>query len=284
MKNCYLCQGTSHSKRPGKVRDDESLDILECDNCGLVTLSKTSVPKDFYEDSGMHGTDALDINDWLKQLERDDLRRIKYIGDSILNRDIADFGCGPGGFMLKARTKCKSITGIELETRLKQHYLDNGLEVVQNLKDIPTERKFDMITSFHVVEHLEDPAVMLNEMAAKLKNGGQILIEIPSATDALLTFYHNNAFSEFTYWSCHLFLFNASNLKLLAKKAGLTLNFVEHVQRYPLSNHLYWLANGRPGGHEKWFILDSDELTDAYSAKLASLGLTDTLMASFSKI
>ncbi|WP_276359575.1 class I SAM-dependent methyltransferase [Daejeonella sp. H1SJ63] len=281
-KKCYLCDGTEHIQRPGKVRDNPNLDIFECVNCGLVTLSETAIPQNFYELSGMHGDNPLDIDEWLRQLERDDLRRVEYLSDIITNTCVLDFGCGPGGFILKARSKTKQVAGVELESRLADHYSDNNLNVVQNINDLPENQKFDLITAFHVVEHLEQPATILKELSSKLNPHGKIIIEIPSANDVLLTLYNSKSFSEFTYWSCHLFLFNAANLKLLAKKAGLKLDFVDHVQRYPLSNHLHWLSKGAPGGHQKWSVLDSDDLSKAYEARLASLGLTDTLIASFS--
>lgn len=49
------------------------------------------------------------------------------------------------------------------------------------------------------------------------------------------------------------------------------------VQRYPLSNHLMWLDNGLPGGHNKWNYLDSKELDEAYARKLEKLEMCDTL-------
>lgn len=281
-KSCYLCNCNEHSVRPGKVRDHASLEILECKNCGLVSLSNTTVPDAFYEESGMHGNEPLNIEEWLRELERDDNRRVKYLGDSLVNKEILDFGCGPGGFIFKAQNKAKQIIGIELETRLSSHYTENGFKVVTGFKDLPEDKKFDLITAFHVVEHLEDPATILREMSQRLKLNGKIIIEIPSANDALLTFYKNKPFSEFTYWSCHLFLFNPANLQILAKMSGLNLEYVNHVQRYPISNHLHWLSEGAPGGHHKWSVLDSDEISSAYEAKLASLGLTDTLIACFS--
>lgn len=62
------------------------------------------------------------------------------------------------------------------------------------------------------------------------------------------------------------------------------MEFIKHIQRYPLSNHLYWLSQGKPGGHVKWGeFLDSKTLSNAYEAQLASLGATDTLIAIFSK-
>lgn len=282
QKKCYLCCCTEHFHRPGKVRDDSTLEILECKNCGLVFLSRIEIPDGFYEKSGMHGEELIHTDEWLRQIERDDDRRIEYLKEAMTNREVLDFGCGPGGFLLKAQSKTLSVMGIELETRLQSHFKKNNLNVVQHIKDLPFEQKFDMITAFHVVEHLEDPADVLSQLATKLGGGGKIIIEIPSSQDALLTLYKSGPFSEFTYWSCHLFLFNSSNLQLLAKKAGLKLDYVDHIQRYPLSNHLFWLSQGKPGGHQVWSILDSKELSNAYEARLAALGLTDTLIAGFS--
>jgi SAM-dependent methyltransferase len=279
---CYLCSSIDHINRTGKVRDDSALEIFECLNCGLVFLSPKELPEKFYEKSGMHGEELMDPDEWIRNLQNDDNRRFSYLEEAITNRDVLDFGCGPGGFLLKAQTKVRNISGIELELRLQSHFKEKNLKVFTDIGDLPFEQKFDVITAFHVIEHLEDPSDMLKLLATKLSNGGRIIIEVPSSSDALLTLYHNKPFSEFTYWSCHLFLFNSSNLNLLAKKAGLKLDFVEHIQRYPLSNHLYWLANGKPGGHQVWSFLDDKALSNAYEARLAALGLTDTLMAGFS--
>jgi hypothetical protein len=108
-------------------------------------------------------------------------------------------------------------------------------------------------------------------------------VEVPSSSDALLSLYNSVPFQNFTYWSPHLFLFNPDTFKKLSKKADLSLNWVKSIQRYPLSNHLHWLSHGLPGGHEKWSFLDSPNLTSAYEETLASLGITDTLIASLSK-
>lgn len=279
---CYLCESTKHRHRPGKVRDDESLEILECQGCGLVFLSRTELPKGFYEQSCMHSGEPQPAMTWLHDTDHDDERRFCSLSEAMTNRDVLDFGCGVGGFLLKARSKAHHVLGIELEARLQLHFQTNGLEVFQSIDELPSDQSFDLITAFHVVEHLEDPATMLRKLATRLRGEGRIIIEVPSSADALLTLYNNAPFSEFTYWRCHLYLFNAANLPLLAKKAGLKLEYVNHIQRYPLSNHLYWLAKGKPNGHQLWSFIDSEELSRAYEARLASLGRTDTLMASLS--
>lgn len=120
---------------------------------------------------------------------------------------------------------------------------------------------------------------MLAGLARQLKPNGRMIVEVPSAEDALLSLYDCDAFQRFTYWSQHLYLFNASTLEMLARQAGLQVVAVQHYQRYPLSNHLHWLSQGKPGGHQRWAFLDTPELASAYASTLAALGKTDTLIA-----
>ena len=114
---------------------------------------------------------------------------------------------------------------------------------------------YDIITMFHVLEHIPDPKSILGELTEMLADNGQIIVEVPNADDVLLTLYHNEPFSHFTYWSCHLFLYTATTLQMLFDQTNLKVNYIKQVQRYPLSNHLYWLANGRPGGHQNGISL-----------------------------
>jgi len=140
-----------------------------------------------------------------------------------------------------------------------------------------------LTTAFHVVEHLPEPREILKKLGTLLTPGGRMVIEVPSADDALLTLYDCNEFQRFTYWSQHLYLFTASTLTTLIKQAGPKVISVQHYQRYSLSNHLYWLSQGKPGGHKQWSFLDAAEVKCAYAQSLASIGKTDTLVAHIGK-
>jgi hypothetical protein len=126
---------------------------------------------------------------------------------------------------------------------------------------------------------LPDPKSVLTSLGSLLQPKGRIIIEVPSSQDALLTLYDCSAFQNFTYWSQHLFLFNASTLETLVRQSGLNVVAIQHYQRYPLSNHLHWLSRGKPGGHQHWSFLDTLDLNNAYSQTLAAIGRTDTLIA-----
>ena len=274
---CYLCNSTKFNTRNGHVRDAPELKILECTDCGLVTLSSLEhIQSGFYEESGMHGVELMPMDAWLKMTDWDDQRRYDMLAPMLPNKKVLDFGCGAGGFLSKAQHLAESVAGIELEMRVQKHW-ENKLTIHPGVESAGVG--YDLITAFHVVEHLPDLVAMLKILAAKLANTGRMVVEVPSSDDALLTLYDSESFQRFTYWNQHLFLFNSETLRVLCNKAGLRIVSIQQYQRYPLSNHLYWLSQGKPGGHQKWEFLDNPELNAAYSNTLASVGKCDTLIA-----
>jgi 2-polyprenyl-3-methyl-5-hydroxy-6-metoxy-1,4-benzoquinol methylase len=287
VKKCYLCGCQEFNKKPGSVRDNSDLEIWGCASCGLVFLSSFDhIKESFYESSKMHGEEMLCIETWLKETEWDDERRFQYLKSALTNCRLLDFGCGAGGFLLKARRLAETAHGIELEASLSNHYYESGLTVYQHLYDIPDDirgRKYNIITLFHVLEHIPDPRAILEELSEMLTDTGQIIVEVPNANDALLTLYKCESFSNFTYWSCHLFLYTATTLQMLFNQMNLKVNYIKQIQRYSLANHLHWLANNLPNGHQKWHFLDSQELQAAYESSLSSIGKCDTIIGSFAK-
>jgi 2-polyprenyl-3-methyl-5-hydroxy-6-metoxy-1,4-benzoquinol methylase len=275
---CYLCNNSDFSIRKGAVRDDPILQVCECTNCGLVTLnSLRHIQAGHYEDSGMHGGDLPSIESMLRSADRDDQRRFEMLKAAIVNRKVLDFGCGAAGFVHKAQSLAAKVVGVEPERRVRKYWGDS-IALHAGLEDVGGG--YDLITAFHVVEHLLDPRAMLRELAARLNDrGGHLVIEVPSSEDALLTLYANDAFQRFTYWSQHLFLFNAETLRQLATQAGLRVVSINQFQRYPISNHLYWMSRNQPGGHQYWSFLDTPAMTEAYTATLAAAGKCDTLIA-----
>jgi SAM-dependent methyltransferase len=217
---------------------------------------------------------------FLNECSIDDQRRFSQIKSLIANRNFLDVGCGAGGVLLKAKKVAKHASGVEPQSAWRDVLVNAGVAVSSSLAEIESASQ-DVISLFHVLEHIADPLPFVREILRIGAPGGRLVIEVPNADDALLTLYENKAFSEFTYWSPHLFLYNPATLALLLEKAGFARNkiTISQYQRYPLSNHLMWLAQGRPGGHLKWSFLDSPALAEAYSAQLASVGRCDTLIA-----
>ena len=153
-----------------------------------------------------------------------------------------------------------------------------GYQVYRDLQDV-RDNDFDVVTLFHVFEHLTQPLEFLRRIREILKPGGKIVIEVPHAKDFLLSTLDWEAFKAFTSWSEHLILHTRRSLTIFLQEAGFHEITVSGYQRYSLANHLYWLAKGKPGGHAVWKHLRSQLLELSYGDLLESIDQTDTLIA-----
>src|ERR1700680_3944398 len=199
---CYLCSGKEFIDREGRVRDAPCLRILEVRQCGLLTLdSQEHIAPGHYEPSGMHGDEPPSVDAWLKDSAMDDQRRFESLKPCLVNRKVLDFGCGAAGFLDRGRSVASEAVGIEPERRIREFW-GNSLRLFADIEEVHEE--FDLITAFHVIEHLQDPRATVAKLASFLNRGGRLAIEVPSSEDALLTLYANGPFRRFSYWSQHL--------------------------------------------------------------------------------
>lgn len=277
---CYLCGCTRFEKVPGRVRDIKRIHVLRCSECGLMCLDDFShADKKYYREAKMDQVNTVKRwNAWLLETNADDERRAQMLKQSLTGKDVLDFGCGSGGFLLKAKLFASTVTGVELNKFSGEILRNHGISVVSELKELQ-EKTFDCITLFHVLEHIPDPIRLLKQLAVHIRPGGRIIIEVPNANDALLSLYRSDAFSRHTFWSGHLFTYSDTTLRCILMKSGYDILYVKQIQRYPLSNHLYWLSKGLKGGHTVWDFLNQPDLNCAYEGALAASGLCDTLLA-----
>ena len=281
---CYLCNSTEYDIIHHGVRGQgkSPIDVLKCKECGLVRLSSFITDDDscFYENSGMWTSDGRDSSIAIARIEAqdDDKRRAIFAHNYIKNKDVLDFGCGSGGFLNEIKDSAKSIAGVELEKDKRDFLISEGMTCYENIDAVP-DVKYDIITLFHVLEHLPDPIAILNKLKRHLSKDGKIIIEVPNADDALLSLYKSEEFANFTYWVCHLYLYTNKTIVDLINKCDMDISLIQQIQRYPLSNHLYWLSKKSPGGHKEWAAFNDDYLDKAYGQRLASLGIADTIIA-----
>lgn len=295
---CYLCGSEKHFQREGKVRDNPNIKILECIECGLVFLDTQITGDEFYENNKMffdffkyakreYNPNNIQetINAFQNERKIQTKKRLDFCLNYIIGKDILDFGSGYAGFLIQAKEFAKSVTGVELEEQVAPVYEQYNIPLMRNLANNGGgQNKYDVITAFHVIEHLQDPIEILQQLASLLKENGKMIIEVPNGNDALLTIFKNKPYQDFIYWSAHLYYFTPYTLKKLGEKAGLKVEFVKGVQRYSFANNLYWLSFGKPAGEKEWGNFIDDSISQYWESSLASVGATDTLIALFSKI
>ena len=80
----------------------------------------------------------------------------------------------------------KSLSGIELRKECINYIQKNikKIDISDNINSF--DKKFDIITMFHVLEHIPYQIETLKVLKSKLKNKGKIIIEVPHAEDFLI--------------------------------------------------------------------------------------------------
>lgn len=281
FKKCYICGGQDLLEKDYIIREDPKLKIIECLSCGLWFLSSFShISNDYYKSSLMQEPGTIkDILYRLRGTGPDDERRYQYLKSLLINKRLLDYGCGIGGFLFKSSVITKESHGVDPDRKFSSFIKDRGHIVFDDIGCISVNECYDIITMFHVIEHLPDPMSNLREIKNYMGENSRLIIEVPSSDDILFKLYENEAFSKFQY-DCHLYIYNQNSIRLLLEKSGFKVEYVKQVQRYSIANHLYWLAKGHCKGHVVWNFLDSDTLHKEYEKNLASVGMCDTLIVS----
>lgn len=208
----------------------------------------------------------------------EDVRRYKLFKKVLTNKHVLDFGCGWGGLMKNIK-KYKSLCGVEvreqcisyIKKNIKKINIYNNINLVKN--------KFDIITMFHVLEHLPNQVDTLKSLKSKLRKGGKIIIEVPHAEDFLILQNNLKEFKNFTFWSEHLILHTQRSLRKILTKSGFRNIKFQSYQRYGFANHLGWFIERQPSMGKVYNNIFNKKLQTMYVDNLKQLGQTDTLLA-----
>jgi 2-polyprenyl-3-methyl-5-hydroxy-6-metoxy-1,4-benzoquinol methylase len=275
-----ICDEDSIKPFYPKVRDRDDVAVMKCNKSGVIFLSRSDHiniahyenQKDFVYWTAYSRKQAV-LNGY-----EDNQRRAEQFRNIITNKKWLDIGTGSGGILDLLCHLSSEIAAVEPQEGARNELKKNGYNVYQSVEEIDTSG-FEIVTLFHVFEHFIDPIETLKEIFEKMEIGGKIIIEVPQANDLLISFFDLDSFKEFTFWSEHLILHTRESLYTFLKTAGFKDITISGYQRYPLANHLYWLAKGKPGGHLIWNQLRDPNIDTAYSQILARLDRTDTLVA-----
>ncbi len=275
-----ICSKDSIKPFYPKVRDRDDVAVNQCEKSGVVFLSRCDhMDISHYENRESFDYWGADDREAAVMAGFEDTeRRFNQFANIIAGKKWVDVGTGAGGILdflapLAAKT-CAVEPQIEAKTWLEK----SGYTVYPSVSAIEGD-DFDVGTLFHVFEHLTHPVKTLSELHKKMAPGGKVIIEVPHARDFLLSFLDLEAFKKFTFWSEHLILHTRESLIKFLQASGFQKVSVTGFQRYPLANHLHWLAEERPGGHAVWDFLRTAALDTAYGEMLAGLDKTDTLIA-----
>ena len=161
---------------------------------------------------------------------------------------ILDVGSGTGDFLVAAKKNGWTALGIEPNTKAKEIAIKKEIEVLSDINDIK-ENQFDLITLWHVLEHLPELDLQLKKYHKLLKPNGVLLVAVPNFKCYSATHYKS-------FWAAydvprHFWHFSQKGMTSLFSK-----NQLEVVKTIPMKWDAYYvnlLSEKYAHGHMKIF-------------------------------
>lgn len=131
---------------------------------------------------------------------------------------LLDFGAGNGAFALGAQAKGWEVTAIDYSETAKKLLTKKG---IPQINEIHQNHKFDVITLWHVFEHLPNPKDHLLKFYESLAPGGILVLALPNHKSWDATHYG-------PYWAAydvprHLWHYSKESIYGLAKEADFSI-------------------------------------------------------------
>ncbi len=224
LNTCNICE----SKAITLFLHMEPSNLYRCHECGLIffnPLPPKVLLEEFYSSEEGYLPSIRDTMRTYKENYDNGRARFQNILDGISRyidspRNVLDIGCGYGFFLLYCKEKGLDAFGVEISKETSFLARERGLKVFTNsIHEVPLdEASFDIITSFHCLEHALDPKTEVARIASLCKKNGIFFLSVPNASSLVA----QDSFSTWKWisWPNHLFYFSPENLRILLVRAG----------------------------------------------------------------
>ena len=233
--------------------------IFNCNKCNLKFLEKPK-KKSFYETNEYRKkfNNSSEINIYHKLHKSRIKKKIKKIGETKFKKKVvADFGAGGGTFL--NNIKKNSSKTIAVEPAFFWHsYLKKKHLTFSYPEDLIKKKiKADIIVSFDVIEHINQPVEFLKNIKQILNKNGTAYIVTPNFNDILMNLIPDS-FSSFNFRTAHTLYFNEESMSFFLKKSGIKKYKISYYHEMDFSNLLLWLRDKKPSGLNKLKIFDKE--------------------------
>ena len=187
---CNLCGSRESVVVAETDRRLKTLRSIACTQCGLIRTDPMPTPAELadYYASAYRADYQLAFAGGppkvhLKRSAREAAFRAELLAPKLVpGARVLDFGCGSGEFLAVVRARGCEAIGVEPGRDYAAYArTKHGVEVLDDAADerFPAGH-FDVISTHHVLEHLRDPADVMERLARWLKPDGLLYAAVPN--------------------------------------------------------------------------------------------------------
>ena len=165
-------------------------------------------------------------------------RKLRLINSlSLEEKNLLDFGCGTGDFLQIAQQNNWIVSGIEPNDearKIANSKTNNSVYNTEQLLKFP-KHSFDVITLWHVLEHLPNLEEHVSILKSFLKENGSLVIAVPNYKSYDAHYYKN-------FWAAfdvprHLWHFNQESVSKLFLKENMKV-----IKTLPMKFDSYYVS------------------------------------------
>lgn len=129
---------------------------------------------------------------------------------------LLDVGAGTGDFLKAAKRKNWSVTGVEVNKNARAISQEKGIYLYEEIEEV-LGNQYDVVTLWHVLEHLPNLEQQVARLATLVKPGGVLIVAVPNYNSLDAKYYKN-------FWAAfdvprHLWHFSSASMRSLFSSA-----------------------------------------------------------------
>ena len=246
---CPLC-GKNHLEKSMTCTDHyatgESFDLFRCTDCGFLFTQDVPVEAEigrYYESPDyISHTDTQKglmnrVYHHVRKYMLSSKARLVRVKSGLQQGRLLDIGTGTGYFAHTMQTKGWQVSAIEKSPQARQfakQHFSLDVKAPEALPVLPAE-EFDVVTLWHVMEHLEHLNETWDILYRILKQNGTLIIAVPNPTS-----YDAQKYKEM--WAAydvprHLWHFSPSAIQQFGAKHGFILE-----ERHPMPFDAFYVS------------------------------------------
>lgn len=237
ISNCPVCNSTEftpHISCEDYTVSRETYNIVTCKTCSFKFTQdipdQDSIGPYYKSESYVsHSGSKKGVINWLyhQVRSRSLQKKFKLCGRFINGVKIIDYGCGTGEFLNKCQSKGWSVQGYEPSDEARNFAISTNqikASSPEELKNYP-DGGADIITLWHVLEHVHTLQETIELLLTKIKPGGTLLIAVPNCSSFDAKHYGK-------FWAAydvprHLYHFEPKTMNELMHKFNLKLRLIK---------------------------------------------------------